>query len=141
MVPKLPLIVVNIWSILFCADGSPSCEDRGTATLCEVSLPKQPVTDIIQVKYFGVTLHQCQHKMDTFQWPLAVYCQSSWFCGFGIDFTRNFHSSIQSEFAPLREPCQLIVKTDMESCHDVIDRMYSSGVLKGANSFVCLTSI
>ncbi len=118
----------------FLCDENERCANKDTTVFCDFEMSKSPIAAVAQIVYRGFTQARCLDYFDRFKWSLGIYCEASYFCAFGIDLARSYHSLRSDENSvnlPVDEICKVIVQKDQHSCDEVFELFEDIGLIPG----------
>ena len=126
--------IINI--SLSCLEDPDECSVLKNTVYCDYIIGKQPIARLVAVVHAGVTIDQCMDQTMEFRWEFAVYCPESFFCGFGVDLERKYHSGLPNAavYGPTDETCRVILtESDTSSCESLETKLHQSGITRGEN--------
>ena len=130
MLEKTVMVLVSVVLLSF-SFLSNNCNSFSLLNQCQFSIAKIIIHHAVIIEHSGITQSECLTKMERFEWPTAIYCHLSWFCGMGLDLTREYSSLISEELTPVKELCIVWVRNDLMDCGILLATIYNSGLIKG----------
>ena len=97
---------------------------------CELKIPKNPIYNAVIVPRSGVSQQNCVEKLESFHWSIGIYCQSSSFCGMGLDLKSGYNFGSSGGVAPVDEVCDVIVDRSKFECASLKSTLIDAGVLR-----------
>ena len=76
-------------------------------------------------------MEECMTKVENMRWSVGLYCESSLFCGLGMDLKTHYERSSQYEISSVTEICDLIVNRQNTKCKNVLRTLYDIKILPG----------
>ena len=129
---KRLLVLLYLW-LQFVCSRTPfeQCRLRYNTQLCDFKIPKKPVYEKIDVFYSGVSMEECITKVENMRWSVGLYCESSLFCGLGMDLKTNYERPTQPQISSVTEICDLLVNSQKTKCKNVLRTIYDIKILPG----------
>ena len=103
----------------------------GDLIACEFQLPLNSIVHAVVSPTSGISQLECVQKMQQFLWPVGIYCESSRFCGLGLDTKIDFalfKSLVKIE--PVSDICQVFTRLNKIQCEDLMTILLNNGIVK-----------